>query len=49
MLTGLSEKSPLLALSIGLISSLKRREEVAVPSLPFELTKTAVPPEEVVP
>src|SRR6266436_3351982 len=30
------------------MSSLNRRAEVAVPSLPSELTKTAVPPEEVV-
>ena len=36
-------------LSIGLISSLNRREDVAVPSLPFELMNTAVPPEEVAP
>src|SRR5207248_10524756 len=32
-----------LALSIGLISSLNLREEVIVPSLPFELMKTAIP------
>src|SRR6476661_3413918 len=38
-----------LLFSIGWISSLNRREEVAVPSLPSELTKTAAPPEEVVP
>src|SRR5262249_34731851 len=35
--------------SIGVISSLNRREEVTVPSLPSELMKTAVPPEEVAP
>jgi len=34
-------------LSIGLISSLNRFEEVVVPSLPFELTNTAIPPEDV--
>ena len=32
-----------LAVPIGLISSLNRAEEVATPSLPFELTTTAVP------
>src|SRR5437660_6445460 len=29
------------------MSSLNRREEVDVPSLPFEFTKTATPPEDV--
>jgi len=48
-LTGFNEKSASLTLSIGLMSSLKRFEEVAVPSLLFELTKTAVPLAEVWP
>jgi hypothetical protein len=34
-------------LSIGLISSLKRFEEVVVPSLPLELMRTGIPAAEV--
>ena len=32
-----------LAVSIGLIASLKRAEDVATPSLPFEFTTTLLP------
>jgi hypothetical protein len=45
----LERRSASLASFIGLMSSLKRRDEVTVPSLPFELTNTAAPPEEVWP
>ena len=34
---------------MGLISSLKRPEEVLLPSLPSELMNIAVPPEDVTP
>src|SRR5438132_13755486 len=44
-----SAKSASLALSIGLISSLKRFEEVSVPSLLFASMKTELPPEAVWP
>jgi hypothetical protein len=44
---GLSAKRVSLALFIGLMSSLKRRDEVVVPSLPALLMNTAVPPEEI--
>ena len=42
--TGVSARRASLALSIGLISSLKRFEETVVPSLLAELMKTAIPP-----
>jgi len=39
----ISDKITSLALSIGLMSFLKRADEVIVPSFPLELMKTAVP------
>ena len=47
--TGLSAKSASLALSIGLMSSLKRFEETVVPSLLAELMRTGIPPADVWP
>ena len=41
--TGLSARIASLALSIGLISSLKRADEVTVPSWPLAFMKTGVP------
>src|SRR5450759_2792184 len=47
--TGRSLIKPSLSSAISRISSLKRREEVVVPSCPLPLTKTATPPALVAP